>query len=294
MRRWLREPLVQFLVLGLLLFFVHGVLRRAPIQDPTRNRIALTVDDLRQLEVGFVAQWQRPPTREEMAGLVENRIREDILYREALALGLDKEDTIVKRRMAQKMEFLAEDASAAHEPTTAELQAWFEKNSAKFSVPGRVTFRHIYFSPDRRGARARDDAARALVRLARTAEDSPIGKRLGDPFMFHDYLADRASAEIAKEFGPPFAHSLFALEPGGWKGPIESGYGWHLVFVESSTPSRVPAFAEVESDVKTAWLAAQKAEAWDRAYAKMRAKYQVALPAAATATGAIAQASTSR
>ena len=294
MRRWLREPLVQFLVLGLLLFFVHGVLRRAPIQDPTRHRIALTVDDLRQLEVGFTAQWQRPPTREEMVGLVENRIREDVLYREALALGLDKEDSIVKRRMAQKMEFLAEDAAAAHEPTTAELQAWFEKNSAKFALPARVTFRHLYFSPDRRGARARDDAASALVRLAPEAEDSPLAKRLGDPFMFHDYLAERASAEIAKEFGPSFAQSVFALEPGGWKGPIESGYGWHLVFVESSTPSRVPAFAEVESDVKTAWLAAQKAEAWDKAYAKMRAKYQLALPAEAAASGTIAQASASR
>ena len=140
MRRWLREPLVQFLVLGLLLFVVHGVLRRAPIQDPKRNRIALTVDDLRQLDVGFTAQWQRRPTRDEMIGLVENRIREDVLYREALALGLDKEDSIVKRRMAQKMEFLAEDASAAHEPTTAELQAWFEKNSAQFALPGS---RHV-------------------------------------------------------------------------------------------------------------------------------------------------------
>lgn len=294
MKRWLREPLVQFLVLGLLLFLVHGVLRRAPAQDRTRNRIALTVDDLRQLEVGFTAQWQRPPTRDEMAGLVENRIREDVLYREALALGLDKEDIIVKRRMAQKMEFLAEDASAAHEPTTAELQAWFEKNSARFALPGRVTFRHVYFSPDRRGARARDDAASALARLVHQPDDSPIAKRLGDPFMFHDYLAERASAEIAKEFGPSFAQSVFALEPGGWKGPIESGYGWHLVFVESSTPSRVPAFAEVESDVKTAWLAAQKAEAWDKAYAKMRSKYQLALPAAAAVSGTIAQASASR
>ncbi len=294
MRRWLREPLLQFVMLGLLLFFVHGVLRHVPAQDRARNRIALTVDDLRQLEVGFAAQWQRPPTRDEMAGLVENRIREDVLYREALALGLDKEDIIVKRRMAQKMEFLAEDASAAHEPTATELQAWFEKNSARFALPGRVTFRHVYFSPDRRGARARDDAASALVRLARKAEDSPIAKRLGDPFMFHDYLAERASAEIAKEFGPSFAQSVFALEPGGWKGPIESGYGWHLVFVESSTPSRVPAFAEVESDVKTAWLAAQKAEAWDKAYAKMRSKYQLALPAEAAVSGTIAQASASR
>jgi peptidyl-prolyl cis-trans isomerase C len=134
------------------------------------------------------------------------------------------------------------------------------------------------------------------VRLARDGEDSPLAKRLGDPFMFHGYLAERASAEIAKEFGPSFARSVFALAPGGWKGPIESGYGWHLVFVESSTPSRVPAFAEVESDVTTAWLAAQKAEAWEKAYAKMRSRYQLALPAEVAASdqrGATAQASAS-
>jgi peptidyl-prolyl cis-trans isomerase C len=292
MRRWLREPLVQFLGLGLLLFLVHGILRR-PTQAAKPNRITLTAADLQQLDISFTAQWQRRPTPEELTGLLESRIRQEVLYREALALGLDKEDIIVKRRMAQKMEFLTEDAAAAHEPTTAELQAWFQKNSAQFALPGRVTFRHLYFSPDRRGARAKDDAQAALARLAGKAQDAPLAKRLGDPFMFHDYLADRASPEIAKEFGPRFAQALFALVPGGWRGPVESGYGWHLVFVESKTPEQVPAFAEVEADVKTAWLAAQKAEAWDRAYAAMRAKYELALPSQIPASGVTGEAQAS-
>jgi hypothetical protein len=274
--RWLREPLVQFLVLGALLFCGYGIVRRGPPKDSKPTRIGLTADDLRQLEVGFRAQWQRPPSPEEMNGLLENKIRQEVLYREALALGLDKEDTIVKRRMAQKMEFLAEDATGAHEPTTAELKAWFEKNTKLFTVPGRITFRHLYFSPDRRGARAHDDAALALTRLARKPADSPVARGLGDPFMFHDYLA------VAKEFGPPFAKAVFALESGKWMGPVESGYGWHLVFVESLMAERVPAFEEVEADVKTAWLGAQKAEAWERAYKAMRAKYELALPADAT------------
>jgi hypothetical protein len=280
--RWLREPLVQFLVLGAVLFCGYGIVRRGPPKDARPTRIALTADDLRQLEVGFRAQWQRPPSPEEMTGLLENKIRQEVLYREALALGLDKEDTIVKRRMAQKMEFLAEDAASAHEPTSDELKGWFEKNTKLFTVPGRITFRHLYFSPDRRGARARGDAALALARLAGKAADSPVAGNLGDPFMFHDYLADRASGEIAKEFGPPFAKAVFALENGRWMGPVESGYGWHLVFVESLTADRVPAFEEVEAEVKTAWLGAQKAEAWERAYKTMRAKYELALPADAT------------
>src|SRR5207344_1334274 len=115
-------------------------------------------DDLSQLEIYFESQWRRPPTPEELDRMVEDKIREEVLYREALAMGLDKDDTIVRRRMAQKLQFLAEDVASAHEPTSDELRGWFEKNHDKFALPGRVSFRHLYFSPDRRGERARDDA----------------------------------------------------------------------------------------------------------------------------------------
>ena len=214
-----------------------------------------------------------------MLGLIESRIKEEILYREALAMGLDKDDTIVKRRMAQKMEFLAEDVSAAHEPTTEELKAWFAKNTAMFTQPARVTFRHLYFSPDRRGKSAWSDAKAALGKLAGKPAGWAGAAALGDPFMFQDYLADRTPDQIAKDFGPPFAKALFVQKPGAWTGPIESGYGWHLVFVDSLMPERASSFEEVEPDVKTAWLATRKAEAWDKAYKAMRAKYELVLPA---------------
>jgi len=186
-KRWLREPLVHFLLIGLVLFAVYGVLNPGPGQGGSLNQIVLTEDDLQQLQIGFTAQWQRPPSPEELARLVNSKVREEILYREALALGLDKEDTIVKRRMAQKMEFLAEDLSDLREPTAEELRAWFEQNSRQFALPARVTFRHLYFSPDRRGQRAHDDAIRALNRLANKTEDSPAAAALADPFMFQDY-----------------------------------------------------------------------------------------------------------
>jgi peptidyl-prolyl cis-trans isomerase C len=202
-----------------------------------------------------------------------------VLYREALAMGLDKDDTIVKRRMAQKMQFLAEDVAAAHEPTTDELKAWFEKHSDKFALPSRATFRHLYFSFDRRGQRARDDALAALARLGSQPEDSRLATSLADPFMFQDYYGDRTSEQLAKEFGPTFAQGVFHLQPGSWQGPIESGYGWHLVWIESIVPGRVPDFEEVEPDVKTAWLDDQKEQAWRKAYEAMRAKYAVLLPA---------------
>jgi peptidyl-prolyl cis-trans isomerase C len=277
-RAWC-EPLVHFLLLGLVLFIAYDYLqgRRGGGESPTQ--IALTLDDLRQLDIYFESQWQRPPTPEEFKLLVEDKVQEEILYREALAMGLDKDDTIVRRRMAQKMRFLAEDVAAAHEPTTDELKAWFEKNSDKFALPSRVSFRHLYFSTDRRGQDARDDAAQALARIAGEPEDSNLALSLADRFMFQDYYSDRTSEQLAKEFGPQFAQGVSKLAPGSWQGPIESGYGWHLVFVDSVIPGRIPAFEEIEPDVKTAWLGAQKAEAWRQAYAAMRAKYTLLLPA---------------
>jgi parvulin-like peptidyl-prolyl isomerase len=193
-------------------------------------------------------------------------------------MGLDKDDTIVKRRMAQKVQFLAEDVAFAHEPSTAELKSWFEKNADKFALPSRYSFRHVYFSPDKRGMNAHDDAANLLARIARQPEDSPQIASVADRFMYQDYYGDRPPSAIAKEFGPQFAVALEKLKPGSWQGPIESGYGWHLVFVDTVVPGRIPAFEEVEPDVKTSWLSEQKTQAWQKAYQTMRAKYTVLLP----------------
>ena len=187
----------------------------------------------------FQSQWRREPTPQELERLVENKVQEEILYREALAMGLDKDDTIVKRRMAQKLQFLAEDVAAAREPDTAELRSWFEKNKAKFAQPSRVSFRHLYFSPDRRGQRARDDAAKALAKLAGQPQDAKVAASLADPFMFQDYYRDRAPDYLGKEFGPQFAQAVAKLAPGSWQGPIESGFGWHLVFVDTVIPGGV-------------------------------------------------------
>jgi len=279
-RRWMREPLLHFLLLGLVLFGVYAYLHRGRGGIESSKQIALTIDDLRLMDGYFESQWHRPPTPAEFQAMVEDKVREEVLYREGLAMGLDKDDTIVKRRMAQKMQFLAEDVAAAHEPSTAELKAWFDKNTEKFALPGRYSFRHIYFSPDKRGKNAQEDAAQALAKISGQPEDSKLAASMGDNFMFQDYYGDRAPSAVAKEFGPQFAVVLEKLKPGSWQGPVESGYGWHLVFVDTVIPGRIPAFEEMEPDVKTAWLAEQKATAWQKAYAGMRSKYTVLLPAA--------------
>ncbi len=281
LKRWLREPLLHFLVLGVALFGIYGYMQRGRGGVESSRQITLSLDELQRMDVYFESQWHRQPTPAEFQALVEDKIREEVLYREALAMGLDKDDTIVKRRMAQKMQFLAEDVAAAHEPSTAELKAWFEKNSNRFALPSRYSFRHLYFSPDKRGKNAHDDAAKALAKIAGQPEDSKLAVASGDSFMFQDYYSDRTPEAIAKEFGPQFAVALEKLKPGSWQGPIESGYGWHLVYLETVIPGRVPAFEEMEPDIKTAWLAEQKQQAWQKAYAEMRGKYRVLLPAPA-------------
>jgi len=276
-RGFLGEPLLHFVLIGALIFAVSNLLHPTGAGADQASRIVLTQDDLRQMAVQWLAQGRPPPTPADMRALVEQRVSEEILFREAQALGLDKGDEIIKRRLAQKMNFLAEDIAALQDPGEGLLREWFARNSSRFALPPRVSFRHLYFTADR-GLGARDAAAAALVKIADKPADAPDLNAAADPFMFQDYYAERAPDQIAKEFGPSFAKALFQLKPGRWQGPIRSGYGWHLVFISALDPGRVPAFEEVEPDVKSAWLDEKQREFKRTAFETMRARYTVIVP----------------
>ena len=179
---------------------------------PPSRQIVLTLDQLTRLATVFAAQWGREPTSAELDRLVEAEVKEEILYREGLALGLDKDDEIVRRRMAQKMQFLAEDVAASHRPTDAELKAWFDQNAKLFEEPARLSFRHLYFSPDRRGANAEADAGKALTEVKGEPQDVKFAG--ADPFMFQDFYRDKTAEYLGKEFGPPFAAAVEKLPAG--------------------------------------------------------------------------------
>ena len=277
LRHLLREPLVQFLLVGLLLFGAWQLVGPAQAARDAPNRIVITEDDLKQLTVAWMAQGMPPPTPQQLQTLVEKRVREEVLYREALALGLDKDDVIVRRQLARKMEFVAEDVSKLDEPTPQELRAWFDQNASRFALPARATFRHVYFSPDRRGANARADAEAALTRFAGRPIDVPA--TAGDPFMFQSFYGDRSMDVVAKEFGPAFARALAVTAPGAWAGPVESGYGWHLVFIDAMTPQRIPDFEAIEPEVRNAWSEDHREKTRTKLYEGMRARYEVVLPA---------------
>jgi peptidyl-prolyl cis-trans isomerase C len=279
LRRWSREPLLQFILIGLVLFVGYSLLHPKSEATSESNVIVLTPDDLLQMSVTSLAQGRPAPTPEQMRNLIELKVREEVLFREAVALGLDKDDTIVKRRLAQKMEFLAEGAAVENDPSADTLKAWFKDNQQRFALLPRVSFHHLYFSPDQHDEHARDEAVKILEQITGKPGDAKDIAALGDPFMYQDYYADRSFDEMAKLFGLNFARTLVSLKPGSWHGPVEFGYGWHLIFVDSAAPGRVPAFEEIEPDIKSTWIDDQRTQAKAKAYEAMRARYQVVLPA---------------
>ena len=266
-KRWLREPLFHFHVIGLALFIAYSLIApKAP--QASSNRIELTSDDLNQLQMSWAAQWQRPPTPDEMRGLIDERVRQEILFREGIALGLDQGDEIIKRRMAQKMEFLAEDVSTVSAPTSADLRAWFDKNSSRFSLPGLITFRHLYFSPDARGQKA---SGRCGTSAWKALGEFGGHIRVRRPVHVPGLLCGQFAGTGGKGVWVPVRRIDLQTETGVWQGPIESGLGWHLVRIEAMTPGRVPAFEEVDSSqIKSEWMSDQRAESKRQSFEVMK------------------------
>jgi hypothetical protein len=287
-RVWWREPLLHFIVVGALMFGAYFGLNRGQGEADAPRQIVLTADDVLQMRIAWRAQGRAEPTPQQLQQMVETKVREEVLYREALAMGLQNDDVIVKRRLAQKMDFLAEDLSTLREPTRDELQQWHRTHADEFALPPRASFRHLFFGFDQRGARAGDDAAAALVRIAGKPADA--AGLAGDAFPLQGNYAERTPEQVAAAFGAPFARGLFALQPGAWPGPVESGFGWHLVFIEALTPGRVPDFDAVEAEVRASWQKHQRSEFKRAAYETMRAKYSVVLPPSDAASPASAAA----
>ena len=264
MRKWLKEPLVQFLAIGGLVFIINGLVS-GPSSPETDKTIRISEGDIRRLSAAWEMQWRRPPTQQELANLVNEHVREEILYREALAMGLDRDDSIVRRRLAQKMQFLSEDTADSEEPPHAEIEEFFEENRKRFEAPSRVTFSHVYFSPDKRGGQAEADAQQALQSAQPT----------GDRFMLQSRYAERTRDDIAGLFGLAFADDLFELAEGDWEGPVESGYGVHLVRIEKKVEAVAPKLADVQDEVRTAWSDEHRRNANDRLYERLREDYEI-------------------
>jgi parvulin-like peptidyl-prolyl cis-trans isomerase-like protein len=285
MRRLLREPLLHFLLLSIALFGVYALARdKAP--DRT-GQIVVTQSQIEQLVIGFTRTWQRPPTSEELAGLVEDRIREEVLYREAMSMGLDRDDTIVRRRLRQKLEFLIPDlASQIAPPTEQELEAYLQQHADKYRGAPTVSFEQVFFDRERRGKSAWTDAVSALTRLNGPRGSAVNLDTVGDASLLPIELTRSPDSEVARLFGGTFSQSLVKVPPGRWAGPLESSYGLHLVLVREQVAGLVPQMASVREAVLRDLQAERRQQALDAAYAKFRTRYAVVVESLAVARAA--------
>jgi PPIC-type PPIASE domain len=277
LRKILREPLLHFVVLGAGLFALFGVVGE-PAEE-RKDQIVVSAAKVSNLAELFERTWRRPPTQAELDGLIEDHVKEEIFYREALALGLERDDIVIRRRLRQKMEFISEDVMQPAEPTEAELRTFLAKHANRFREPSRVSFTQVYLSPDRRGEDAWGDAERMLVALD-AGRVNPVDS--GDPLLLEQDYQALAAPDVERLFGQGFAADIAELPLSRWSGPVESGYGLHLVLVHKLTPARLPELDEIPEVVANEWRAARLVEANEAFYEGLRAAYEVTVERPAT------------
>jgi hypothetical protein len=293
LRTLLREPLVHFLLIGAALFLFFSWTGGSG--GPDSSRIVIGPGQVQHLVTGFSRTWRRPPTQAELKGLLDDYVREEIATREARTMGLDKGDTVIRRRLRQKLEFLVEDAAEAVPPTEAELREWLETHPETYQQEPQVAFRQVFLSPDRRGHRIESDAAALLETLEAAGPGADV-ESLGDSIMLPSDFELAPLTMASRTFGNDFAANLADLEPGRWTGPIRSGYGLHLVYVRERIEGRNPELADVRDAVARDLLTTRRKDQLESMYEQLLERYDVVIdmpdpeasPAAGTPQGGTA------
>ncbi len=251
--RLIREPLLQFLLIGTGIYALYFFYGEPPLEEQDRT-IVVTKDYVSSLTESFAKRWNRPPTSEELQGLIGEYIRESLLYREALSMGLDKEDHIIRRRLAQKLEFLTNDLVKLTPPDDSVLQQYLDDNLEKFRDSDLLTFTQIYIDPDKRGDSTLSYADTLLDQLQIAGQPTNETLEMGDRFMLQSVFYNAPVREIQRQMGQEFTDSVMQLEPGRWNGPVLSGYGVHLVYVSDHSIATEPQLADVRDKVLTEYL----------------------------------------
>lgn len=273
MRRLASEPLLHFLLAALAVFAIYEI--RNPSGSPESAEIVVSASRIEQLAGGFSRSWQRPPTDREMKGLIDEFVKEEVLNREALARGLDKDDPTIRRRLRLKMEYVFELEDTALQPSPEQVEAYFKANSARYETEPEYAFEQIYFNPAARARTIDADAAAALRSLR--AGETDDAQTLGDPTLmpFASPLAGRRAIESV--FGSRFAAALADAPLGQWSGPIVSSFGLHLVRVSAGKPARTPKLSDLHQTVRRDWIADEGAKRQAERVARLLERYKVRL-----------------
>jgi len=275
-KSFLREPLLHFLVLGGLLFAVWAV-RSPDATDaaPPKPKILISESRIDSLIDIFAKTRQRPPTQQELRGLIDDHLHEEIFYREALALGFGEDDAIVRRRLRQKMELFFEDLASAAQPSEGQLAEFLQANPDQFRVDRKVAFRHIYLNPEKHADALEKDIAELKSQL--TSDSNP--EDYGDTFLLPAAFELTPLRELTQLFGEGFGENVFAMTKGEWQGPIVSGYGAHLVLVVGKAAGRLPPLEDIRPSVELEWYARKRANAKRESFENLREKYEIVIEA---------------
>ncbi|ASY65184.1 hypothetical protein SJ05684_b42020 (plasmid) [Sinorhizobium sojae CCBAU 05684] len=267
----LKEPVVHFAIAGAALFVAHAWLNS---DAGTGDRPEIRLDDghLRWITETWTGQWGRAPSEEELRGLIAELIKEELLANEARALGLGEDDTIIRRRLAQKVTFLIEDTARLAEPTEDDLHQFYDAHPDRFRQEARVSFVHVFFSGSNRQDAAAD-ARRVLAASNGLAQTAILEQ--GDQWLAEARLEDGRQSDIAAQFGPDFSQEVVALKEGEWSGPIESAFGQHLVHVSEIAPAALRPFAEVKDEVRAQWQDEERRRYQERYFAELLKKYEI-------------------
>lgn len=276
MKKLLTEPLVHFLFIGALLFLGFSFFQAEDQSMDTT--IVVTDNDINLLIADFERTWQRPPREKELQGLLEEKVREEIAYREGLALGLDRDDPYIRRRLRMKLELMLEDISAQGGSTDEQLEEFLAENREIFHREPRLRFRQVYLNPTSRPETLDKDAEELLVRLGQEGDDLNL-EQLGDSIMLPKTFPLSPVSVINRQFGSDFTEQLNGLEIGNWQGPVRSGYGFHLVLIEERSEGRDPQLAEIRPQVEREYELKQRQDLKEKIYSNLREKYTVVIEA---------------
>lgn len=267
------EPLVHFLLIGAILFAVYSYLQSDTRSNP--QRFLVSAGKIEHLASLFTRTWQRPPTRVELEGLIDDYVREEIAYREGMKMGLDEDDTIIRRRIRQKLDFIADDLGSQIEPTEEQLTTFLNENPDIYRIDPRITFQQVFLDPDRHAV----DLQESMAKLLNTLQSDPTAaaEQLGDQTLLEYQNTDRTKRDVASNFGPRFAEEIVKLPLQQWHGPIRSSYGVHAVYITERTEGRLPTLNEVRDLVRRDWEQKHRKDLIESFYQGLMKKYEVAI-----------------
>jgi hypothetical protein len=272
--RLFKEPLLQFLIIGAAIYGAYALF--AAPEDDYRDTVVLV--DSKRIDAmisEWESRWNRSPTRQEISGLIQAYIKEDVLYRQAVAMGLNEDDPITRRRMAQKLEFLTSDLAQFQQPAEGELERFFEENEEAYREPDTISFTQIFVDPDARGDETLVDAEEILERVKAAGKPGEETSQLGDRFMLQNYFASATELDIRRQMGSGFAQQVMQLAPGQWHGPVLSGYGVHLVYVYDFLEAEPPVLENVQARVLEDWHT-QKRDEFNAEFLKsLKSRYEI-------------------